>query len=533
MTVLVKLKDIETLLAEGSVEQAEKLLIELLRLQPKESCVLLLQAKVLQLKGKVVEQFQILAEVNKLNPDNKLCILQLAELAFKLNKTNESAIYARQAYLQLSTTQTLLKLAKVFHGLALYGEMALTLKKVIDLGLSDDEVYFQYADSLLLCGQVSKAKIALLKTLEINSHHNLALANLNKVTNISKAENNISRLEQAVKRERNAKLRMNIADGLARELHQIGEYQQAFHVLTQHKNQVLRFCPFNGLHGGENVKALSRLYIEQLGKPSSEDRTKSKTESAQRPIFVVGMPRTGTTVVERILSNHKDVKSIGESFQFSQLLKQQSNAVNSTLVDALHLSESWNKVNFQQLGEEYLSKVSYLSEGNSRFVDKLPHNILLAGVIAKALPDAKIVCLVRNPLDTIMGNYRQLFEYDSGSFNYSLNLQVTAEYVFEFYKLVQAMQKTIPEQFMVVNYEELVVDPLTQSQRLFAHCDLEWDKGCIAIENNQTPVGTASSVQVQEPIHNRLIKQYKHYSFCLPIIEQVAKQYDYDLDSSL
>ena len=239
------------------------------------------------------------------------------------------------------------------------------------------------------------------------------------------------------------------------------------------------------------------------------------------------MPRTGTTVVERILTNHNDVITLGERFQFSAALKQQCQLQGkknyANMIDAKILDECWSTIDFEKLGHDYIQSVSYLSNNNQRFVDKLPLNILMAGVILRSLPQAKIVCLLRDPLDTIIGNYRQVLEQKSGTYAYTLDLHATANFVFEFRQLVTNLQKQFPTRFMIVNYETLVAKPERQAKKIFEFCQLSWHGDYLDIHKNKAPIGTASAAQVQEPIHQKSLGHSRHYMFCL---EEIKKAFN-------
>jgi len=150
----------------------------------------------------------------------------------------------------------------------------------------------------------------------------------------------------------------------------------------------------------------------------------------------------------------------------------------------------------------------------------------MTGVILRALPQARIVCLLRDPLDTIIGNYRQVFEQASGAYAHTLDLHALANFVYEFRQLVTSLQQQFPERFILVNYETLVSEPLIQAKRLFDFCQLTWDDTYIDIHKNKAPIGTASAAQVQEPIHQKSLGHSHHYMFCLQEIKKAfqAKQ---------
>ncbi len=176
-------------------------------------------------------------------------------------------------------------------------------------------------------------------------------------------------------------------------------------------------------------------------------------------LFVVGMPRTGTTLVERILSNHQAVTSAGELQNFGLLFKQFSQSTTHRVIDAETVAAS-HAIDFEKLGQAYLDSTRVLTGKTAKFVDKMPLNVLYAGFIIQALPNAKIICLDRNPLDTVLSNFKQLFSVNQSYYNYAYSLTWTAEFYLLFKKLADFWQQKFQITFIL-----LIMKPSLTSQK--------------------------------------------------------------------
>jgi hypothetical protein len=222
------------------------------------------------------------------------------------------------------------------------------------------------------------------------------------------------------------------------------------------------------------------------------------------------MPRSGTTLVERILSTHPQVHSAGELRNFMVALHQMTAATPAFLMDP-SFPERVRGLDWESLGRAYLGSTRPLTGHTPHFVDKLPHNFLYAGFIAQALPEAKIICLRRDPIDTCLSNFKQLFELNSPYFDYSFDLLDTGRYYLLFDKLMAHWARVLPGRILEVRYEQLVDEQAVQTRRLLDFCGLPWDEACLRFEDNAAPVATASAVQVRAPMNRDSIGRWKRY----------------------
>jgi hypothetical protein len=164
-----------------------------------------------------------------------------------------------------------------------------------------------------------------------------------------------------------------------------------------------------------------------------------------------------------------------------------------------------------RLGASYLASTRPATSCKPRFVDKLPHNFLYAGFIARALPNARIICLRRGAMDTCLSNFRQLFAQTSPYYDYSFDLLDTGRYFLLFEQLMAHWRRVLPGRILEVEYESLVEHQEARTRELLDHCGLPWDEQCLRFEHNPAPVATASAVQVREPINRSSIGRWRKY----------------------
>jgi tetratricopeptide (TPR) repeat protein len=229
----------------------------------------------------------------------------------------------------------------------------------------------------------------------------------------------------------------------------------------------------------------------------------------ERPIFVVGLPRTGTTLVERILSSHSRVGAAGELPDFSRHLGARIEALadpsESRRAALVPLATS---IDYAELGRAYARSSEYAAGGLPRFVDKFPQNDIHIGPIRLALPDARIILVRRHPMDACYSMYKQLF---TDIYHFSYDLDELAEYFIAHERLMRHWMKLFPDALLTVRYEDIVDDLDGQVHRLLDFCGLPWEDGCLHFHENRKPSTTASAGQVRQPIYRGSMGKWRRF----------------------
>jgi hypothetical protein len=225
------------------------------------------------------------------------------------------------------------------------------------------------------------------------------------------------------------------------------------------------------------------------------------------PIFIVGLPRTGSTLLERILGAHPMVAEAGELHDFIWEMRWVADLVGGPQLD-LALADAAEAIDFCELGQRYLSKTQWRVRDTAFFTDKMPTNFLNVGYILAALPNARILHTVRDPMDTCFSNLK---EYFAGGFTYSYDQEDVADYYSLYRRLMEHWHAAYPGRIHDVSYERLVADPLRVTSEVLDFCGLPQPEGGIPLEGRAGIVATASAVQVRQSIHARSVGQWRRY----------------------
>lgn len=245
------------------------------------------------------------------------------------------------------------------------------------------------------------------------------------------------------------------------------------------------------------------------------------------PIFIVGMPRTGTTLLSRIVGSHPDIVDTGETNSLEHAISTALNRFIDLPLSAADV-ESLHGVEPELIAGEYQRRMrQYVRRPDDRILDKNPSNVYAADIIAGAIPGAKIICMVRGAMDTGYSNLRQLFQ--NNAFAYSYDQFDIAEQYGAFRQWVARCEQDFPGAFQVVHYEMLVQDPVTTARQVFEFLGLDFEPAYTDITANTTPSDTASASQVREPIHGKGLEEWRRYERHLEPMRVRFRQLGFDV----
>ena len=361
-------------------------------------------------------------------------------------------------------------------------------------------------------GRLAEAREAAEQAMQLGSRNALYLLNLGELRQFGAGDCHLDTMEDLARNvaSRPVKQQIELHFALAKAYEDVGRFDDSFRALVAGNALKRRQVVYD-----ETATSAVFERIRQVFTPGLMQRFRGCGEPSSVPVFIVGMPRSGTTLVEQILASHPQVFGAGELPGLGNAL----DSIRPTGGTALPLPDLMANVSgedLRRLGQRYVSEITRLAPAATRIVDKMPSNFLFAGLIHLVLPNARIIHVVRDPVDTCVSCFSKLF---AAGQHHTYDLAELGRYYRHYQALMQHWHRVLPpERILDVRYEDVVVDLQGEARRLIAHCGLEWDTRCLAFHETQRPVHTASASQVRQPLYRTAIGRAQCYeSFLKPL----------------
>ena len=504
------------LLKAGRVDDAEKLCQGLLALTPNIKTAVLASTiaeerddlpRALQVVDAAIEHHGISAEL----------LLRQAQVLMRLRRRTEGVSAARRAAeISAPDARLLQALAKLHSERNEPAEAKPLLARARELLPLDPAILYDSAVCHFYLNEMDEAATLLERVLTLAPGNGFALYIRSQLRTQTASTNHVDHLRNTLMRPQIRRQdAISTYFALAKELEDLGEYQESFAALSE-GNRIKRSTLAYDVRSDIDAmqKVMTHFSREALAQAAPG-------EPATGPIFIVGMPRTGTTLVERILGSHADVVSLGELVDFpaemTTLAERAYASAGSNEPDLLRASL---QMDFAELGRNYLKAVQPLAGGRKYFIDKLPFNFRYCGLIHQALPNAKIVHLTRDPLDTCYAVFKTLF---INAYHYSYQLDELAQFYVAYRRTMTHWHAVMPGVICDVSYEDLVADPPAQCRRLLDWCGLPWQDDVLDFHRSRVASTTASAAQVRQPIYTSSVRKWRNFSQQLqPVVRRLA-----------
>jgi tetratricopeptide (TPR) repeat protein len=396
-------------------------------------------------------------------------------------------------------------LASVYAGFGDHGRALPLYQDLLRDTPDDPELHLAIANALKTLGRTEEAIAAYRRTAAARPRHGEAywsLANL-KTYRFSEADIQHMRAVEALPGLATED-RYHFCFALGKAYEDAGNYSESFAYYARGnalKKTEIGYRP-------EPLERNARLQVEICTAEFFAARKGVGCESAA-PIFIVGLPRSGSTLLEQILASHPEVDATMELADIPRLVQDlEARAIREGSTPYPGVLAELDPAVFKRFGEEYLALTRLQRGGKPYFIDKMPNNFRHIGLIHLMLPNAKIIDARREPMACAFGNFKQLFA-SGQQFTYSL--EDLARYYRMYEDLMLHWNRVLPGKILLVRHEDVVLDLEGSVRRLLSFCGLDFDPACVAFHRTQRPIHSASSEQVRQPINREGLDHWRHY----------------------
>ena len=493
-------------------------------------------------------------EIIRIDPRQPMAWLSISEIALRANRFREAVGYARNAAVHMRDSGRFNGLVELAHHLQDIGETRFATHLIERANWSDVSAHPDYAASLAQCLGLADQHLDALRLVDLAlTRHGptpmLSYTRAMTLRHLGRGEEATAEFQRCLSIAPDYAAAMLMLAGHDAKADAAGQVARIRAALarphlddTQH--MLLDYALFTQLDAaGDAANAwpaladgmrLKRAMLDY--DPAAEQATFDAMTAlcdarfvegadgeapAHVPVFVFGMPRTGTTVLERLLSNHGRVASAGELDDFHHQLCWEGDVATRQSADP-RLLDAAPSMDFSAIGGSYVQRTHWRAGKATHLIDKHPRNAIYAGFIRKALPQAKMICLLRDPLDSTLSNLKEPFAGDH--YPYSYDALETAAHVVRFREMLAHWDKVMPGAVLTVRYEELVREPERIMRGVLEHCGLPFEAACADLGRNANPSATASSSQVRQPLHTRSIGAWRRYAQPLAAAEAFLRE---------
>ena len=450
-------------------EIAERLFLKVLQLDPSFSLAWDNLAKLYRIQNKLLKSIPAFENLIKLDPRNFEALVSLGTVFIKLSKYHE--------------------------GIQLY-EKSLKIKP------ENPRVYLSLGHALKTIGERKKSEAAYQNAIKYFSLSGEAYWSLANLKTYEFSDKEIINMESSLIKNihPNELTQMHFALGKAYESKR--QFDKSFEHYAEGNWQQRKQISYNA----EDYKISIDELIDFFDKNKNLFNLKAQS-NFDDPIFILGLPRSGSTMIEQILSSHsliegtQELPNILTISRDIKLIDQKKGYPNNLL--------GLDQSSFDDLGKKYIDETKWARSSTPYFIDKMPNNFVHIGLIKLILPKAKIIDARRNPMDTCFSCFKQYFAKGQ---HFTYDLDDIARYYKDYVRLMDYWKKLFPEEIFTINYEQVIDNPNDRIRDLLEFCNVKFEDSCINFHKSKRPVKTASSEQVRQPMYKTGLDYWKNYS---------------------
>ena len=464
-------------------EIAERLFLKVLQLDPSFSLAWDNLAKLYRIQNKLLKSIPAFENLIKLDPRNFEALVSLGTVFIKLSKYHE--------------------------GIQLY-EKSLKIKP------ENPRVYLSLGHALKTIGERKKSEAAYQNAIKYFSLSGEAYWSLANLKTYEFSDKEIINMESSLTKNihPNEMTQMHFALGKAYESKR--QFDKSFKHYAEGNWQQRKQISYNA----EDYKISIDELIDFFDKNKNLYNAKAQS-NFDDPIFILGLPRSGSTMIEQILSSHsliegtQELPNILTISRDIKLIDQKKGYPNNLL--------GLDQSSFDDLGKKYIDETKWARSSTPYFIDKMPNNFVHIGLIKLILPKAKIIDARRNPMDTCFSCFKQYFAKGQ---HFTYDLDDIARYYKDYVRLMDYWKKLFPEEIFTINYEQVIENPNDRIRDLLEFCNVKFEDSCINFHKSKRPVKTASSEQVRQPMYKTGLDYWKNYSNYLDTLLKHFPEYE-------
>ena len=454
------------------------------------------EAKIILEKGHKLNQDDLAIINNLANANKKIFEYELAEKLYKLSISKQKNYV--NAYVNYGNLKR--DLNKFEEAISLY-------KQALNYEARLPTIYYLLSMAYQSLGNFREADNFAYKTIELDKKFTKADLLISRSKKYTRDDNHLKQMREKLDdSDLNSQQKIDLYFALSKASEDLGDMQECFNYLEKGnklKRESVKFSINSQKNTFKQIKdVFSKINFKKFQKNNSNNK---------RIIFILGMPRSGTTLVEQIMSAHTNVYGSGELPYLTEIIKKKFNIEESSstpdIVKILGNSET-----VTEISDEYYSYLRSYGISENNITDKAPLNFMWIGFIKILFPNSKIIHCERNPKDNCVSLYKNVFE---GGINFCYTQEELAEFYNLYLDLMKFWQSSLPNDFLNIKYEEIINNPEIEIKKMLDYCDLNWEENCLNFSNNKTPIKTASIGQARNSIYSTSVKSFTRYEIFL------------------